>query len=157
MIRTKADVAEHESGGRVYPAVDVKVRGSIGSRVTFPLDLGYCDGEAVVTEPGFTAEWIEEHVPDGDLYDYFAGVLEDGWEALSGLAEETLGAGVRVYSAGRSGGWAVVVGLDPVESWDAVALARWRSFAKAARAVADDVPRAVAENIYANLYPEAAA
>jgi hypothetical protein len=35
---------------------------------------------------------------------------------------------VKVYSKGRSSGWLTVHGLPPVESWDAVDLARWRRF-----------------------------
>jgi len=35
---------------------------------------------------------------------------------------------IKVYSAGRSGGWLVVEGLTPIDTWDAIDLAHWRHF-----------------------------
>lgn len=56
--------------------------------------------------------------------------LESGWEDLERDAREIFGPNVEVYSQGRSGGWCVVKGLSPVETWDAITLGKWRRFEK---------------------------
>ena len=58
----------------------------------------------------------------------------------------------KVYAEGRSGGWLVVDGLPSVDTWDAVALGRWRRFERYVRAAVDDFPRAVAWLVCANTY-----
>ena len=35
---------------------------------------------------------------------------------------------VKIYGEGRSGGWLVVHGLKPFDTWNAVDLAKWRQF-----------------------------
>jgi len=74
------------------------------------------------------------------------------WESAGNLAAEILGEAATVYSAGRSGGWLAVHGLPPVETWDAVAVARWAKFARAIRAEMEDraAADAVREEIEAN-------
>lgn len=52
------------------------------------------------------------------------------WEDVPEWARNRWGGHVKVYSEGRSGGWLVVEGLYPVDSWDAIALARWAGFAR---------------------------
>jgi hypothetical protein len=49
---------------------------------------------------------------------------------LSGSAEYAYfpGEKVTVDCQGRSGGWLVVLGLPPVEEWDAVMVSRWNKF-----------------------------
>lgn len=44
------------------------------------------------------------------------------------IVEDAFGKHVKFYSEGRSGGWLVVIGLPPVDEWDAIALGKWRSF-----------------------------
>lgn len=50
------------------------------------------------------------------------------WEDVEGTAKDVFGTAVRVWSEGRSGGWAVVDGLPDVEGWDAIQLGKWRRF-----------------------------
>ena len=145
-VKTHAD-----NYGPSLPAVNVKVYGST-SRVKLPLDLGTCNGRPVKTHPGFTQDWIEQHVK-GDVGQFaFESVCESAWETLSADAVTIFGPHVKLKQQGRSGGWAVIEGLPPIESWDAVMLAKWARFAKYAAAIVDDVPRAMVEWIYFNVW-----
>lgn len=167
MTRTtyrKDDVQVHSEGfgrmGRL--AVNVKVYRSSRS-VPLPLELGssYPIGHPEListsyTADGFTHEWVEQWAEENsDTADsLFWQTCADGWEQLQELAEEIWGKGTKVYSEGRSGGWAVVDGLDDLEQWDAIALGKWRRFERLARIVADDVPRVMLEAIYFNVWED---
>jgi hypothetical protein len=76
------------------------------------------------------------------------------WEFAQTLADDTFGAGAKVWSAGRSSGWCVVDGLPDVDSWDAIALGRWARFARDVRAIADDLPYQTFWGIAANVYDQ---
>jgi hypothetical protein len=108
------------------------------------------------TDPRFTHDWIEENCSDMFLDELFWLMCGDGWDRLKDLAEEIWGpaSGVSIGSEGRSGGWAVVDGLPDVEDWDAVALAKWRKFAKLARTYADDVPYQMVTSVYMNEFTQ---
>lgn len=152
----KSDVTFHGTGyaGPGVPAVNVKVPYGLPK---LPLDLGSFsdDGGATwkvsETDPDFTAEWIDA-LGDRHLNTWFEAACESGWEYLQELAVEVFGAGVKVYSEGRSGGWAIVEGLTDFDSWDAVDLGRWRKFEALARAAAADIPRQMVELIYYNVW-----
>lgn len=153
-IRTKDDIEFH--GGK--PAVNVKVDTYL-RHVKLPICLGGVStriGSQITwqyTEPEFTAEWVEENLDYEAIQFYFDNACEEGWQQLQDLADaiwlETWYA-PKVWSEGRSGGWAVVDGLPDVEDWNAVMLSKWRRFAKYAREVADDVPTQVMTTIYLN-------
>lgn len=51
------------------------------------------------------------------------------WERAQERAKELFPNG-KLYSEGCSAGWAVIHGLPDVETWDAVALGKWASFAR---------------------------
>jgi len=57
---------------------------------------------------------------------------EQFWEDLNTQSNDVfdLFPGTKVYSAGRSGGWAVVEGLPDLDRWDAVMLGKWRRWEK---------------------------
>jgi hypothetical protein len=158
-IRSKSDVEFHRDNfGPERPAVNVKIYAD-WRRVPLPLDFGRVSDDQgktwteVRSDPGFTVDWIEAHVSEGAFETFYQLACENGWEYLQTIAEEIYGSGVTVYSEGRSGGWAVVDGIeDDVDSWDAIELGKWRRFAKAAREIADDVPRAALDGLYANVY-----
>ena len=158
---SRDNVQTHAQGyyGSHLPAVNVKVRGcSPGLRdVALPLDLGQVSEDggvtwATVTTPEtFSHEWIEaqsEHA----LNAVFEWACEAGWEQAAGLAGEIFGPGVETWAEGRSGGWLVVSGLPELEEWDAVALARWRKFERLCREIVADIPRAMAELLWANFH-----
>ena len=155
---TKADVEFHSErfGGGRRPAVNVKVRDSLEDG--FAKFLKANDD----VDARFTCEWVREHVSDETLDARFQFACEDGFERLADEAREIWGADmyehrgarrhrVNVYSEGRSGGWAVVDGIDDdVDSWDAIQVAKWGRFARFARLEADDVMYRVVDGCYFN-------
>lgn len=91
--------------------------------------------------PGFDGAYVER-ICENDCDDggWFALACQSNWEMLENDAHEIFGKHVKVWSEGRSGGWAVVEGLPDIEEWDAIMVSKWAKFAKYARALADDVP-----------------
>jgi hypothetical protein len=154
MIRTKDDIEFH--GGK--PAVNVKVDTYLRN-VKLPIGLGGVvkDGRTTwtYTDPEFTAEWVGENLDEEAIDFYFWEACREGFEQLQEVAEDIWYEdrgwySPKVWSEGRSGGWAVVDGLPDVENWDAVMLGKWRRFTKYARAVADGVPEQMMTTIYIN-------
>lgn len=158
-IRTKEDVQFHSEGfGPGRPTVNVKVYDSI-NEVKLPLALSQSskDGgktfETNYSDPEFTVEWIEANLTEQDIEEFWQLALEDGWQILQEEAERIFDdTNIKVYSEGRSGGWAVVEGIKDFEDWDAVDLSKWRAFANYARAVADDSPHRCLDLVYANVF-----
>ena len=144
-IRSKADVVFHGTNGpyNPLPAVNVKCYNGLES-----IKLQELDG----ARPDFTQEWIERHLSDEQVSDYFYSAREHQWECLQDFADEIFPGKVKVYSEGRSGGWAVVEGLRDFERWDAIDLARWRKFASMAESLAADVPYQAADLICINAF-----
>lgn len=102
---------------------------------------------------GFSAEWIAEHVDDRTVDAFWQAACEDGLELAQTDADEVFGDhSVRCELDGRSGGWLIVRGLPDVETWDAVMVAKWSRYAKYVAAIVDDIPRACAWLIGANVY-----
>jgi hypothetical protein len=52
------------------------------------------------------------------------------WEAAEGLVTDLFGPQASVSQDGRCGGWLLVYGLPPVETWDAIRVARWGAFTR---------------------------
>jgi len=149
-MRNKSEIEYHQLGygyTRRVPAVNVKVYESISSGFKkWAKDNPDKDAR-------FTEEWIAEHVSDELGERHFQWACEDGWEQLQQRAEEIYGKHVKVYSEGRSGGWAYIHGMDTdVESWDAIEFGQWRSFSKFAKEVASGIMYSVVENIYHNMF-----
>ena len=156
MIRTKADVDIRNSRShRGVPCVNVKVYADCWSSVVI---------ERVANDnacPSFVG-WMQNHLED--MFNNFGrsapswmehawnAAIEQGWECLRFDAEGIFGRGVKVYSDGRSGGWCVVEGLPPVESWDALMLTKWKRFAKWARQQANAIPYSCVDYVYHNVY-----
>jgi hypothetical protein len=149
---SKEDVETHSTShyGPGLPAVNVKVRGD-WRRVTLPLELGSVDGVPMRTDPLFSREWVESLASDTQESAWNT-VCESGIESLIEDAREVLGPGVKVWQAGRSGGWLVVEGLPRLESWDAIALGKWRKWERYCRLAADDIPRAFLDSLYFNVF-----
>ena len=88
-----------------------------------------------------------------ELEDWFTFACEMEWDTAEDTARDVLcNNRVKVWSEGRSGGWAVVDGLPDIDDWDAIMLARWRRFERIARLTADDVPYQMASMIYLNVF-----
>lgn len=111
----KSDVETHTEGyyGRGYPAVNVKVYHF--PRAFKAIEHFHCTEEQA--EKALEYAWNMAQT--------------DFWEDAPNIAIDIFGKGIKVYSAGRSGGWLIVQGLDDIEYWDAVALAKWHKFEKA--------------------------
>lgn len=78
---------------------------------------------------------------------------EDGWEQADETANDVWPSPrVKVYSDGCSYGWLIVEGLSPVEEWDAIALGRWRKFAKQIRAILGERDYQFVWHLYVNVY-----
>lgn len=161
--RTNETVTFHREGfgGKGRPAVNVKVR---GGRIPLPLELGRIsvDGgkttSAVTTDPEFTWEWMDENVSDAQQNELFDVACQDGWATLQTEAAEIFGPNAKVYSEGRSSGWAIVDGIPDFDDWEDEDLEKWQRFEEVARGAADDIPRAIVELIYFNVFePQAEA
>jgi hypothetical protein len=160
-VYTKEDVEFHSDGYRASrPAVNVKVYRSIND-VKLPICLGgsrpASEPETPIrwsyTEPEFTADRVRETFSDEEIQGYWDFALEQGWEYLQSIAEDVFSDyNVKVWSEGRSGGWAVVDGLPDFDSWDVVMLGKWRSFERQAKAVANGIPEDVMTTIYINMF-----
>lgn len=110
---TKDDVEFHEERyyGPQFPAINVKV-------YHFP-DIDQVEDEFNCSE----------EIAEQALQYAFEAAQETFWnETAQEIADDTFEYKVEVYSAGRSAGWLIVQGLEEFESWDAVQLAKWRSF-----------------------------
>jgi hypothetical protein len=98
--------------GRQLPAVNVKVY----SYPSACLVAGHFDCSEEVAQRAL--EWA------------FEMGRQQFWEDIQEWAEDCFEWHVKIYNAGRYGGWAVVEGLPDIEDWDAIALGQWRRFAK---------------------------
>jgi hypothetical protein len=143
--------------GERVPAVNVKVYGSMRD-IKLPLSLGQSSDDGgktwidSLTDAEYTHDWIEENVSDSAQNSVWESVIAEGWEQIQNAADEIYGEGYKVYSAGRSGGWAYIENLPDFDSWDAIDLAKWRKFELAAKAIAADVPYQMVVSLYMNEY-----
>lgn len=113
----KAEVMIRHEHGRTYPGLNVKRYNS----------------------PAWTPDKIREHFGcTAERAEKVATIcydvaVEDFWHICADAALATAFGedhGLEVYSAGRMGGTLIVKGLPDVESWNGVALGRWRKFAR---------------------------
>ena len=143
----KADVRiSYHNGTRGKPMVNVKVHVNTGPDA---LRAVVASDPAAFPDPLFPA-WLDTLTDDGRDAAWMAA-LEDGWNQLADdVGNAFPGYRAKVYSAGRSGGWAVVEGLPEIESWDAIQLGRWAQYAKWARQTADGVPYMMVDFLYHN-------
>lgn len=77
---------------------------------------------------------------------------EGFWEMAPEDAKHHFGEDAKAYSAGRSGGWLIVTGLAPIETWDAIMVSKWGRFEREMRAEVDRLcsDERVMESIEAN-------
>lgn len=139
---TKADIEMHADHYHARPAVNIKV---YSDWCKVPVGPG-----TEFDDPGFTHDWIEA-LSDDERESAWQFACESNFEVLEEDAKAIFGSHVKCYTEGRSGGWAVVHGIDDdVESWDAIAVGKWGRFATIARALADDVPYQFVSSLYIN-------
>lgn len=149
MTFSKQDIEYHSVGlGRSVPMVNVK------HNPDFRRDFKWSDAE-FGHDPSFTIETLDTlFEADNDLYGIAWEIAcESCWDQLQNDAEEIFGRGTKVYSEGRSGGWAYINGItaDDVDAWDAIELAKWAKFSKWAKLTATDVAYQMAWFVYYNV------
>ncbi len=143
---SRDDVRTHYGSDR--PAVNVKVHDDLSDGFR---SFAKYESEDARRNPGFTEAWARENVSEDSLNSLFWDTCAFGF----GMIEQDAKAIFASYRArceqdGRSGGWAVVTGLPPLEQWDAVQLAKWRRFEKWAQAIAADVMYLVVSSLFLN-------
>lgn len=144
---TKADVEFHSDGFRPSrPAVRVK------HWPDFERDVDWSEFEAEFHD------WALAELERPGVFEVAWEVgCENCWDLVQADADEcfreTAPNGnyfVKVWSQGRSGGWAVVDGLKDFESWDAIDLAAWRKFERQAKEDARDLAYQMVSFLYLN-------
>jgi hypothetical protein len=88
----------------------------------------------------------------------FGAACESNFEYASDRAKEDFfpSHNVKVWSAGRSGGWLLVDGLPDVDHWGPDLLTKWHEFAEFCKPLVADIPRASAWLVLANCQDELA-
>lgn len=155
----KDDIEFHSDGYRAgNAAINIKVY-SDPRRVPLPLDLGSyrnvgeTEWHKSETDYRFTWDWIDEHLTEEQLNEWWWLAANNNLEMVLDYAKE-LFLGEKFHTEGRSGGWLVMdrAGSDVVASWGALMVSKWGRLAKYARAAADDVNRTMLDLIYFNVF-----
>lgn len=123
------EVDTHGSNGPYHPkpAVNVKVRRGFESLK--PEDWESIRSNVRDYEAGLASETVErfgreycerfESEQSTAFYEvWYSEACSQGFEQAEEIAQALFGPDVKVYSAGRSGGWLIVEGLPNVEDWD---------------------------------------
>ncbi len=143
-----ATVTMRREGGRIYPAVNVKVYHYDGPSAQPAEDAG--------EDAAKFADWLDQQ-SDHEREFWWRCAVENGWDRIQECATDRFGPGVAVYSAGRSGGWAIVEGLpDPngedAEVYDEFPLKAWEAFETDCAAIVKDLAYQVGDLFYFNAY-----
>jgi len=145
-------------GGR--PAVNIKCYKGIFD-APFPLDLGKesDDGgktwDEVKVDPAYTPQWIEDNIMIDELMEYQSIVADDVLGILVEGSKELFqeaGYDVEIDSAGHSGGWLEVHGLDEIENWSEDLVEVWKTFESRCEEAVENFPAALATEIYYNVF-----
>jgi hypothetical protein len=154
---TRDDVERsYHQGHNGEPMVNVKVQ-------NFDLPKGDAFAELLAEFEGEMDPRLMA-LPHDELRELIEGFIEKDWSTFFGMAcergyeeaEEDAKYNcfpdrkVKVWSAGRSGGWLVVEGLPDVDSWDVKLLTAWSQFSAFCKDAVADVPRAMAWHVLAN-------
>lgn len=123
MSYSRNNVTMHRDGyADPLPAVNVKIYTPLARR----------DAEEVARMAGADARKLGAFVRDmerGKMPEWvFEQSCDSGWCDIKDDAINCFGHGVKVWQQGRSGGWCVVDGLPPIETWDAIMLGKWWQF-----------------------------
>ena len=112
----KADIKiSYHNGTRGEPMLNIKVHRMPGGWTDSTIEKEFSCSPDVAAKAGEFA---------------FESAQEMFFDDIKETAREIFGGHVTICTEGRSGGWLIVSGLYPVESWDAVSVARWAGFAR---------------------------
>lgn len=143
MAYRKEDVQWHSDGYRPSrPAVNVK------HWPDFDKDIDWEDFDG----PDFKT-WAQAELEKDDTTPWEVAA-ESCWEMVQSDAVDIFGSHVKVWSQGRSGGWAVVDGLKDFESWDAIDLAAWHKFERWAQSTSRDMAYQMVSFLYFNRWDD---
>lgn len=139
---SKESVEFHSDYGRSsMPAVNVK------HWPDFERDVEWSEFEPVFKD------WVMAELEKQDVYDTAWQVAaESCWDLVTNDAQEIFGQHVKVWSQGRSGGWAIVDGLANFECWDAIQLGKWRKFEEWAKQDAKGMAHEMVMFLYLNAW-----
>ena len=128
------------------PAVNVKIyKGSDSAMSNFMAEEG--------RNQRFP-DYYETELQDEDRQDAYSQAIDIGWDRLQEIASDIFSEKVKVWSEGRSNGWAVVGGLGDVEEWEEGDYVLWGEFERQARATADDIPYMTLAILYDSQFEE---
>jgi len=112
-----------------------------------------CEAYANEHDPRYTWDWIDEHLSDDEREYWCQWACTHELECATDYARELWGNHVTVHTEGRSGGWAIVDGLNQdVDTWDAIAFSKWQRFERYCAALVDDTLYQYATLIYFNVF-----
>jgi hypothetical protein len=131
------------------PSIYVKVNDAY-RWATFAREAATEHGASAEEAQSF-ADWCDEHDEDEDLYWLFDAACQSGWENAQCDADNVFDTAVTVRACGRSGGHLVVDGLPDIDSWDAVAVAKWGRFVRYCEAGVKNVPYEMAVLAWLNV------
>lgn len=145
----KSDVkTSYHNGTRGLPMLNVKRYYDASDAIKVAADIS--------TDP-LWLQWVANEATERDWESAWGAASEWGWEYAEEAARECFDDDrVRVYSAGRSGGWLVVSGLPDPDGWDAIMLGKWASFARRVADIVADHPYRMADYLYLNAYQNSA-
>ena len=133
-------------GNKSVPAVNVKIHKSIHS-IALPREE---------FSPQFTHGWIEKNLntPEENttIDGWWNEACREGWEELDTIAFGIYGERHKVYSEGRSAGWAYIDGLKAYGEWGEEDFTKWGQFSEQAQTVAKDIPYQTVALIYYNVF-----
>lgn len=150
----KADIDMRYYDNKLRPVVNVKVPGG-GYDWDRQIDAMR---SADFARGGMDAAWIRANLTEDDQEFWYQRAIEDGWERLTEDARYIFdNPSLRVYSYGRSSGWAGMgdFDADSVASWDAIAVSRWGQFSRACASAVASLPYDYALLVYMNVYEPA--
>lgn len=143
----------YHNGTRGLPMVNVKNHRAVTDEAIVDVVREYVDDPRVTAMSDDDVAATVRRIMQDD-YRWEEAATESCWDDAQDLARETFGDRVKVWAAGRSGGWCVVEGLPPVpdpddidpddpnsdEAWWLEHVDDWATFADGVRDIANDWP-----------------
>ena len=135
------------------PAVNVKIR-----RAPSATDLE-AFRDANDASHYFTLDWIDEHMEERTQGAFWDDVIARQWDYLESqvndddiFSRKAFGRVTKIYSEGRSGGWAIVDHIKDTEDWTDEHYAQWARFEALCAEACADVFYQYFDTIYYNVF-----
>jgi hypothetical protein len=159
--RDDVERSYHQGHHRGEPMVDIKVHDTdlpTGAAFADLLSEFELDPLLAALPQGELRDLIQQFIAKDDDNAIFNMACESNFEVAENDAKWNFFPeySVKIWTAGRQGGWLVVEGLPDVDSWDAKLLTAWSQFETSCQGLVADVPRAMAWHVLANRQAELA-